>query len=153
MNRNRDKTACAVEALRDFEVTWNLSVSDLIAVENGHHFYRGWHIGWVWGSDEVDGCHLDFLSEHRMAGFDIARIAPNGVRTRIHAPKECRRIGATPEEDARLEREFHEHNRRTYADLRRRGLLPPFGANLGSQVINEVLISGGGEAPPPETTP
>ncbi|WP_125106689.1 hypothetical protein [Gulosibacter massiliensis] len=152
MNKNSDMIACAAEALCGFEAIWNLSVSDLIAVENGHHFHRGWHIGWMWGSDEVDGCHLDFLSEHRMAGISVARVAPNGSRTWIAAPKEMRRLGATPEEDDRLESEYLEHNRRAYADLRRRGLLPPFGANIGSQVINEVLQTGAGEAPPPQST-
>jgi uracil-DNA glycosylase len=42
-----------------------------------------------------------------------------------------------------IEREFLKSNRAAYADLRDRGLLPPEGETVGSQDINEYLLTGG----------
>lgn len=49
--------------------------------------------------------------------------------------------------DAEIERRFYERNRAAYEWLRARGLLPPEGANLGSQDINEFLLKGGADEP------
>ncbi len=42
---------------------------------------------------------------------------------------------------------YVEHNRRVYAELRERGLLPPVGENLPAHDINEYLRSGGEDDP------
>lgn len=138
-----DRTQCALEVLSQYGEYWALSLSDLVGVENGHHFYRGWHVGWVWGSDDEHPCFLDILSEHRLAGMDAKRVFPDGATEPIEIPWAFRLVGQTPEEHERLAQEFFEHNRRAYADLRERGLLPAEGANIGSQDINEFLNSGG----------
>jgi hypothetical protein len=49
--------------------------------------------------------------------------------------------------DAEIERRFFERNRAAYECQRARGLLPPDGANLGSQEINEFLLKGGADEP------
>lgn len=147
---NTDRALCATNVLERSGEHWALTSEQLIAADNGHHFHHGWHIGWVWGRDEEHPCFLDILSEHRMAGMYAERILPDGSASAIDVPREFRLVGKTPEEDERLKAEYFEHNRRTYADLRERGLLPPPGGNIGSQDINEYLVSGG-EVPKPES--
>jgi hypothetical protein len=112
----------------------------LVAETGGHAFGGGVHIGWAWGVvDPLRGMYLDFLWEHRMAGITASRIWQDGTREGIPTPAEFRVVLPDPDEDARSEREDAERNRRAYADLRERGLLPPAGQNLGSQDINEYL--------------
>jgi hypothetical protein len=137
-----DREPCATAALRKASPMWGLPEADLLGVDNGHHFHHGWHIGWVWGTDAERGTFLDVLSEHRHPGMSAARFFADGSIEHIDLPTTMRLVGKTPAEDARLEREFIEHNRRSYEDLRQRGLLPPRGANLTSQEINEYLTSG-----------
>lgn len=133
---------CARSALDDSGEVWALTASDLISVENGHHFHRGWHIGWVWNTDADGRRCLDILSEHRMTNMSARRFFSDGSSEYLQVPWEFRRVGDTPEEDERLKREYFEHNQQAYAVLRKSGLLPPLGANLGSQDINEYLRSG-----------
>lgn len=121
---------------------WGITVSEILSRENGHHFFQGWHIGWAWGVREDGRPFLDFLSEHRMAGLSAERYFADGTSDPVETPSEFRLVGDTPDEDARLEQEYFERNRAAYANLRERGLLPPSGANLGSQNVNEFLRSG-----------
>lgn len=136
-----DREQCAAHAIGEQGEYWGLTPGDLLATENGHHFHRGWHIGWAWNPGDA-AVYLDFLSEHRMTSMDACRVFPDGSVESLDTPYEMRRVGDTPEEDERLEREYVEHNRRAYASLRDRGLLPEVGENLGSQDINEYLRSG-----------
>lgn len=140
MSENKEK--CALNALKIFGEKPGLTVQDLLAEENGHHFYKGWHVAWKWGADD-EAQHIDILFEHRMAGMGAKRVFSNGSEEHIETPSTMRRVGETPEEDERLELEYLEYNRRTYAALREAGLLPPLGENLMSQEINEYLTSGG----------
>ena len=133
---------CARSALGHSGETWALTAEDLISVENGHHFHHGWHIGWAWSTDADGRRCLDILSEHRMTSMSAQRIFSDGSAEDLGVPREFRRAGDTPEEDERLEREYFEHNRQAYAALRMSDLLPPLGASLGSQDINEYLRSG-----------
>ena len=128
--------------------SWGITVRELLAQANGHHFFQGWHIGWVWGVGEDGRTFLDLLSEHRMAGMGAARYFADGTSEPRDTPQEFRLVGKTPEEDAELERAYFDHNRAAHASLRERGLLPPHGANLGSQEINEFLRSGGDTTDP-----
>ncbi len=137
---NDEREQCAANALGRAGEVWGLTTVDLLAVETGHHFYRGWHIGWVWGTDGDSVC-LDFLSEHRMTSMSARRVFPDGTERNLETPREFCRVGDTSEEQERLEREYFEHNRRAYAALRDRGLLPQLGANIGSQEISEYLRS------------
>jgi ribA/ribD-fused uncharacterized protein len=112
-------------------------VGDRLAREqNGHEFHGGWHVGWAWGHDRGT-CFLDLLTEHRHPGMHAERIFADGRTEAIETPGEFRRVGDTPDEDARLERAFLDRNNAAYDSLRQRGLLPPSGANLPSQDINE----------------
>lgn len=112
-------------------------------LENGHAEQAGWHFGWRW---RPDGSGLDFLSEHRMSDIEAIefRIDEAGRVTTdyLDTPSSFRRASEDPVEDARLAAAQEEENRRIYADLRARGLLPELGENLLSQDTNEVLSSG-----------
>ena len=74
-----------------------------------------------------------------MAGIYASRYWPDGSIDRIPTPFELRQTSKDPAEEARFVSEYVEHNRRAYAGLRERGLLPPVGDNAGSQDINEYL--------------
>lgn len=111
--------------------------------ENGHAMQAGWHFGWSWSAD---GCSLDFLNEHRFPGIEADTYSVdaegNVTSTPIDLPSSLRVVLDDPEEDARAEAEHAAENRRRYARLRERGLLPGLGENVPSQDINELLISG-----------
>lgn len=121
-----------------------ISVAALFAEERGHAFDRGLHVGWAWGTDE-GRLFLDLLWEHRMAGISAHRHWQDGTTESIPTPAEFRVVDPDPEEDKRRQQEYIEHNRRAYADLRARGLLPPVGENVGSQDVNEYLRSESGD--------
>ena len=120
-----------------------VDAADVAGLERGHSFYRGMHIGWAWGVDERGRSYLDFLSEHRHPGMAAARYFADGRNEPIAVPASGRTVSSDPAEDAKLEQEFLERNRAAYEELRDRGLLPPQGANLVSQDINEYLLTGG----------
>jgi hypothetical protein len=77
-----------------------------------------------------------------MARINAGRYWSDGSIDPIPTPAELCQTSSDPVENARFLSEYVEHNRRTYADLRQRGLLPPAGQNAGSQDINEYLRSG-----------
>lgn len=140
---NSDRLRCAEAALRHVPEDYRtIGAGDLVAQENGHHFHRGMHIGWVWG-DNGRGGFLDLLSEHRMAGMHAERYFPDGTSEAIETPAEFRAVDSDPLKDAELQRAYFERNQAAYQSLRARGLLPPAGTNVGSQDINEFLQSGG----------
>lgn len=139
MNNGRER--CASHALGGDGEIWGLTTADLVAVANGHHFHRGWHIGWTWSNDPENE-YIDILSEHRLTDMTARRIFPDGAERYLETPHGFRLAGGTPEEDRRLERECLDHNSHAYAALRESGLLPAFGTNLGSQDMNEFLSNG-----------
>ena len=110
----------------------------------GHIFEQGWHIGYLWGTDN-DEEYLEVLAQHRMTSDSHFRVFASGRVEELPAPAELYSYGpdATDEEKAEAEREYVEYNRRIHAELRELGLLPPAGGNLPAQEINEYLRSGG----------
>jgi hypothetical protein len=110
----------------------------------GHIFERGWHIGYLWGH-KGDDEYLEVLAQHRMTNDRHFRVFASGrVEDLPTADGFClHQPDATTAERSQAERESVERNRRVYADLRERGLLPPAGKNLGAHDINEYLRSGG----------
>lgn len=141
-----ERLRCAETALRQMPEGYRtLDAAQVAARQRGHSFHRGMHIGWAWGEDERRRPYLDFLSEHRHPGMQALRYFPDGRTEPIATPASMRRVSPDPAEDAELERQFLEKNRAAYADLRDRGLLPPEGQNIGSQDINEYLLT---KAPP-----
>lgn len=70
---NPDKLRCAEAALRTVPGEYLAVTPEIVAaVDNGHAFHRGMHVGWAW-ADAGRGWFLDFLSEHRMAGMSAQR--------------------------------------------------------------------------------
>lgn len=115
-----------------------LTQERFLEVENGHLLAKGWHVGWVWGTDGAL-VFLDVLTEHRHPGSYGARFRSDGTTGSFPVPSTGRLASADPDEDARLEREFVEEQRAIVDDLRSRGLLPPSGQNQLSLEINERL--------------
>ncbi|MEP9382901.1 hypothetical protein [Nocardioides sp. KR10-350] len=140
---NSDRLRCAEAALRTVPEDYVAVTPDAVAlVDNGHSFHRGMHIGWAWAEDRR-GWFLDFLSEHRMAGMSAERFHADGTSERLETPASMYQVTGDPARDAEAERRLYQQNRAAYEWLRARGLLPPQGANVGSQDINEVLLKGG----------
>lgn len=138
-----DKLRCAEAALRTVPAEYVAVTFEVVAaVDNGHSFHHGMHIGWAWG-EAPRGWFLDFLSEHRMAGMSAERFHADGTSDNLETPTSMHRVTGDPAMDADIERRFFERNRAAYEWLRARGLLPPEGGNLGSQDINEFLLKGG----------
>lgn len=133
-----DREQCAANALSRSGNLWGLTTADLLAKDNGHHFYDGWHVSWAWGM-EAEGGFIDILSEHRMVGMIARRVFSDGSTKSLDTPHEFRLEGATPEEDERLLREYLEYNRRVLATLQSRGLLPPESMNADNQESGERL--------------
>jgi uracil-DNA glycosylase len=123
-----------------------VDVADIAGQERGHSLHRGMHIAWAWGQDERARPYLDFLSEHRHPGMQAERYYCDGSTEPIATPTSTRAVSQDPAEDVEIEREFFESNRAAYSDPRDRGLLPPEGENLDSQIINEYLLKGGSPA-------
>lgn len=74
-----------------------------------------------------------------MTDMGAIRYLSDGNIEYIETPSDFRCSSPDPEEDALLDRKYVEENRRIYAELRERGLLPSVGENLASQDINEYL--------------
>jgi hypothetical protein len=77
-----------------------------------------------------------------MSGMSAERFYADGTSERLDTPTSMHQVTGDPARDAEIERRFYEQNRAAYEWLRARGLLPPQGANLGSQDMNEVLLKG-----------
>lgn len=141
---NDDRLACAEAALRTVHEDYlAINAADVVAQGNGHSFHRGMHVGWTWGTDDQGREYLDFLSEHRHPGIYAERYFADGTTEPIDVPHSGHIVTGNPTEDTEIERKFYERNRRVYASLRERGLLPEEGTNLASQDINEYLLKGG----------
>lgn len=143
---NDERLRCAEAALRQVPPDYRtINATDVATQERGHSYHKGMHIGWAWGEEEHgrQRPYLDLLSEHRHPGMYAERYYIDGTTEPIRTPASMRAVSPDPVEDAELQRRFVEENRAAYADLRRRGLLPPAGENLVSQDINEYLLSGG----------
>lgn len=133
--------AAALPAVPEMYGVRDLVAPRLSVEHNGHKFHGGWHVGWAWGQ-EKGNCYVDLLTEHRHPGMCAERTFADGHSKPIEVPSGFRRVGDTPEEDAKFQRAFIARNNAAYDDLRARGLLPPAGMNVASQDINEHLLRG-----------
>ncbi|QDQ98158.1 hypothetical protein [Tomitella fengzijianii] len=141
---NEPRIACATAALAPIPEDYcAVTASEVAAQENGHSFHRALHIGWAWGVDESGREYLDLLWEHRHPGTHADRYFADGTTEGIAVPFRGYPMAEDPAENAERERWYLAENRRIYADLRGRGLLPDAGANVPSQDINEFLQTGG----------
>ena len=129
---------------------WEIALppDDVAARASGHIFERGWHIGYVWGSEHGEE-YLEVLAQHRMTDDEHFRIFASGRVEDLPAPAGSYMYGpnATEAEKQDAQQASAERNQRIYGDLRERGLLPPSGRNLPAHEINEYLRSGGDAEP------
>lgn len=139
-------------AFADYLERWELGppAEAIAARENGHLFKDGWYLGWVFGEEEGRE-YFEWVTEHRMADMEHVRVFADGDPLLLDTPRSgyVYPEGATDEYRARVEAEYFDWNRRIYADLRERGLLPVEGENLPAHDINEHLRSGGDAESPP----
>jgi hypothetical protein len=139
-------SADAIERyFRDYFRPWDITLPsrDIALRAAGHIFERGWHIYYVWGTDDGEE-YLEVLAQHRMTNDRHFRVFASGRAEYLPAPAEFYSYGpeATEAKKDAAKREYFEHNRRVYSDLRERGLLPPLGRNLVSHELNEYLRAG-----------
>jgi hypothetical protein len=139
-------TEAIEQYFRNYFRHWQIALPsrDVAARSAGHIFEHGWHIGYVWGSDQGEE-YLEVLAQHRMTNDEHFRVFASGRVEDLPAPAESYMYGpnATEADKRKAEREYVERNERIYAELRERGLLPPLGHNLPAHEINEYLRSGG----------
>jgi hypothetical protein len=125
---------------------WSISLppDSVTARSPGHIFEHGWHIGYLWGTENGEE-YLEALAQHRMTNDRHFRVFASGRVEELPAPQEFFAYGpnATDEEKEQAELKYVEYNRRIHAELRDLGLLPPQGENLPAHEVNEYLRSGG----------
>ncbi len=80
----------------------------------------GWTIWYLFGSDD-SGEYLDYYSSHRMTNDSHVRIYEDGRVEGLESLWEMRETSEDPDEDARLENEFWEHNERVAKLLEAKG--------------------------------
>jgi hypothetical protein len=114
-----DKIAAAFNA--DF-APWNIRLPrrDLAQRRRGRILRAGWAIWYLLGSD-ARGEYLDYYASHRMTNDRHFRIRADGSREWLPAIREGRFGSADPEEDARLEAEYHAENQRVAEMLEAKG--------------------------------
>ena len=90
--------------------------------ERGHVSGSGWSIAYLFGSDER-GEYLDFYATHRMTNERHERLYADGGSESLPAPLPFMVFppNATPEDKARIEREYYAHNQQVGALLRAKG--------------------------------
>lgn len=151
-----DELAKHIEvAFADYVAKWDLAPpAEAVAKrEDGHLFKAGWHLGWVFGTEDGQE-YFEWIAEHRMADMEHVRLLADGESVLLDVPRTGFTYpdGATDEYVGRREAEYVDWNRRVYAELSERGLLPPEGEHLAAHDINERLRSGG-EVGAPEPGP
>lgn len=88
--------------------------------QRGKILEAGWTIWYQFGSDE-DGEYLDYYSSHRMTNDSHVRIHEDGRVESLESLWELRPTSKDPDENARLENEFWEHNERVSSLLEAKG--------------------------------
>ena len=97
---NPDKLRCAEAALRTVPGEYLAVTPEIVAaVDNGHSFHRGMHVGWAW-ADAGRGWFLDFLSEHRMAGMSAQRFHADGTSEHLETPASMHQATGDAAKDA-----------------------------------------------------
>jgi hypothetical protein len=88
--------------------------------QRGKIVEAGWTIWYLFGSDD-DGEYLDYYASHRMTNDSHVRIYEDGRVESLESPWELRPTSKDPEENARMENEFWEHNERVSRLLEEKG--------------------------------
>jgi hypothetical protein len=84
----------------------------------------GWHIRWVFGSDE-DGEYLEYLAGHRMTNESRSRLYASGEQRGMPARQDLIMYpaGAAEEEQKHIDAAFYEENGAITEELHRIGLI------------------------------
>ena len=92
--------------------TWHITLpeEDLRQRRAGFLAEAGWLIQYCFGSDD-SGEFLDYYAAHRMTDDSHVRVYEDGRVVALPALIGMRAMGATPQEEERLEREYVAHNR------------------------------------------
>lgn len=88
--------------------------------KRGKIIQAGWTIWYLFGLDE-NGEYLDYYASHRMTEDDHVRIHFNGRSELLPTICTFRLVSQNPEEDAGLEAEYIEKNRRISEMLKAKG--------------------------------
>lgn len=111
------------------------------AVENrrrGKIVEAGWTIWFLFGSDD-SGEYLDYYSSHRMTNDSHVRIYEDGRVELLESLDGMRPTSGDPDENARLENEFWEHNERVARLLEEKGFGLQ-GDEHGSAIVNRGVL-------------
>jgi hypothetical protein len=101
----------------------------------------GWAVWYLFGEDEQGG-YLDNYASHRMTDDSHVRIREDGGTESLPAMSTFRIVSQDPEEDARLEAEYLDHNRSVGRMLEQKGF-GVAGDEPASVGINRYLRLGG----------
>ncbi len=122
-----------------------LPPQDVEARRRGKIVGGGWAVWYLFGEDER-GVYLDYYASHRMTDDRHVRLREDGPPERLPAVRTFRIVSRDPEEDARLEAEYLEHNRRVGQMLREKGFGVAGDEPEGVQINRHLRLGGGGEA-------
>ncbi len=121
-------TLCAMngieKAFADYFKPWSPVLPEAVTAEEepGVFVGQGWHIRYVFGSDE-QGEYLDFLGSHRMTNQRHVRLRAGGEVEGLPTIREMFVYGGTEEDRQRAEAEYFAYNRQVGEMLREKGLM------------------------------
>jgi hypothetical protein len=121
---------------------WGIALppEDVRERRRGKIVASGWAIWYLFGENER-GEYLDYYASHRMTDDRHVRIREDGKTESLPTISTFRLVSPDPEEDARLETEYLEHNRRVERMLKEKsfGIV---GDEPGSVRMNRYLRLG-----------
>ena len=112
------------KAFADYFKHWSLVLPEGATAreEPGVVVGQGWHICYIFGSDE-QGKHLDFLGSHRMTNERHVRLRAGGKVEGLPATRDFYVWNGTEEDRQRAEAEYFAYNRQVGEMLREKGLI------------------------------
>lgn len=127
---------------RDFE-SWSIALppEDVKERRRGKILAAGWAIWYLFGTDER-GEYLDYYASHSMTEDRHVRLREDDTGEELPAVVGMRMVSRDPEEDARLEAEYFEENRRVAKMLEEKGF-GVAGEEPALISVNRYLRTGG----------
>jgi hypothetical protein len=121
---------------------WGIELppEDVTERRRGKIVEGGWAVWYLFGQDERGG-YLDYYASHRMTDDRHVRLREDGSAESLPTIDTFRIASQDPIEDARLEAEYFENNRRVGRMLREKGF-GIAGDEPGSVSINRYLRFG-----------
>ncbi len=101
----------------------------------------GWAIWYLCGEDDRGG-YLEYYASHRMTDDRHVRLREHGPAEQLPTIQTFRIDSKDPEEDARLEAEYLEHNRRVGRMLKEKGFGVAGDEPLSVQVNRHLRLGG-----------